>query len=685
MTEIRRAGRNGIAAVCALLLLACGGDDGPAGNAGSIQVTVNPASLPLQQGQNGVVNVALTRSGGFNGVVSLAVTGLPAGITASITPTQLSGTTTSASVAVAVGAAVTPATHTATVTATATGVNPATVTFDLTVAPTPDYTLTVTPAALPIAAGASNTTTVNIARTNFTGGVALALLNPPAGITGAFNPTPSTTNTSALTVSVAANVAAGAYPLTIQGTATGPGVKTTTLALTVTAPPTPTAVEYQFCDVSSAPVFFGYQDGTGAWQAATRTASGNAIKYTFTLTQGRGGVLIVYQTSSPAVNDAVAMARTASSRRTVKALSRARRMITARRDGANGRSAMAARSTFLADTYVTEVLYASAAELAQDGNESCALTQPTKSVTGTVLGVSSGQYGNVSLGGISDLFIGGTSSNPVTFEGVPPGPLDFVGSRWTPGNAPDRIVVFRNVNAPDGGSLPSPIDFNGPASSVPATATATINGSGGDELEIFIDVITANTDALLWFDLAPSPATTRPWAGLGPTLMQTTDFHGIYAFADARPLDSGNYRFALKYVGPVANQVLSLGPPLSTPTTSQVAGGTYPRFRFQGTVPTEYNKGVSVDVFSTENSGNVLSVIATSAFFTTSGTSTVFDITMPDIVGVAGFPTGARLTAGENNVSVSVFGFTGPGTFDIRPTLGGEFRAAIKPATIVAP
>ena len=215
--------------------------------------------------------------------------------------------------------------------------------------------------------------------------------------------------------------------------------------------------------------------------------------------------------------------------------------------------------------------------------------------------------------------------------------------------------------------------------------SATITGSTGDELEVFIDVITANTDALLWFDLAPSPSTTRPWAGLSPTLMQTGDFHGIYVFADGRPLDTGNYRFVLKYVGPVANQALTLGPPLSAPTTSQVVGGTYPRFRFQGTVPSEYNKGFSVDVMSSESSGNVFSIIATSAFFTTSGGSTAFDITMPDVAAVPGFPAGARLTAGENAVSISVFGFTGPGIFDIRPILGGEFRAAIKPATIVAP
>ena len=38
-----------------------------------------------------------------------------------------------------------------------------------------------------------------------------------------------------------------------------------------------------------------------------------------------------------------------------------------------------------------------------------------------------------------------------------------VGSRVpVPGTAPDRAVTFRNLHIPDGGALPSVIDFNGP-------------------------------------------------------------------------------------------------------------------------------------------------------------------------------------------------------------------------------
>jgi len=82
----------------------------------------------------------------------------------------------------------------------------------------PDYTLSLSPAALTVDPGATGTTTVTIARTNFTGGVTLSLGNAPTGVTGSFNPAAPTGTSSTLTVSVGAAVAAGTYNLTVDGT-----------------------------------------------------------------------------------------------------------------------------------------------------------------------------------------------------------------------------------------------------------------------------------------------------------------------------------------------------------------------------------------------------------------------------------------------------------------------------------
>lgn len=518
-----------------------------------------------------------------------------------------------------------------------------------------DYTLAVTPGALTIAAGLNDAANISIVRTNFTGEVALVLLNPPAGITGAFISTPA----SAVVISVAANVAPGSYPLTIQGTATGPGVKTATLTVTVPAPPTGGNVEYLFCDPDDLPAFFAYQDGTGAWQTVTGVTSGAGTRFTFNLTQGRGAVMSVFPFSASAV----------------------RNKLRARIDVASGRTNSPGLSA-VAEGYQTYLLYGSTAELAQDGRDACA--EETKTVNATVAGVAAGGYGIVSLGGTTQIFNGATSTNPITFSEVPTGPVDLVASRTTPGNPPDKIIVFRNLNIPDGGALPSVIDFNGPAAIAPLTATATITGGAGDNLEIFTDLVTANTQAGLWFDLSPSQTATRPWSGLGPDNMVSGDFHGLVVFATP-PNGSGDFRVALKYVGFVTNQNLALGPILSAPSTSPVAAGAYPRFRFQGTLAAEYNKGASVDVVGPEGSGNIFSILATGAYLTAVGNGLAYDLTMPDVAGLAGFPAASRLTAGTNDVGVSGFGFNGPGIFDLRPILGGEFKLATRGTAIVVP
>jgi hypothetical protein len=674
-----------MAAVATALALTCGGEDnGPSGNAGSIQIALTPATFSLPQGGTGAVTLALTRGGGFDGAVTLTSAGLPSGVTTTITPAQLSGTTTSATVEVSVAATVATGNYNGTVTATAPGVSAATTTYQVVVNVAANYALTVSPAALTLAAGTTGSATVSIARTNFTGGgVALAVVNAPAGITGAFNPTPSTTNSSTLALNVAANVAVGSYALTIQGTANGPGVKTTTLALTVPAPPSGSHnVEYQFCDASQTPLFFAYQDGSGAWQPVTGFPSGSMIKFAFNLTQGRGGVLSVFRAPSTAAN-----------------VLTAGRMTTVRRQMATGRvrsgaalGNLVALQRSVADAYRTEVVYASTAELTQDGIDNCAQTQPTKTVTGTVVAVGANSIALLSLGSFSQAFGTGMPEPPpltLSFT-APPGTTDFVGTRMAftnnQGSPPTAAVLLRNLNIPDGGSLPATIDFRGPLAMMPATANATVSGGGGDDLEISTTLVTTNGEMLFWRALTPNSTAIRPWAGLSNAAMMPGDFHGVLVSAtlpNEFP-DITDFREALKYVGPVSSQTLALGPGLSAPSMSQIAAGAYPRYRFQGTLPAEYNKSASIDVGS-PGAGNVYSIIASSAYLTAAGSALAYDFTMPDVGGLATFPVAARLTTGPNELRLGASGFTGPGIFDLRPTLGSEFKTASKLATINVP
>ncbi len=217
---LRSSGR-ALFAVVVGAVLGCGGGGDGSGPAKTISVTAAPPSLTVQQGGNGTVTVTLVRGGGFDGAVNVTVDGLPTGVTLSVSPTQLTGTTTSATVTVNVAASVAPGTYTATVHASATGVGSVTTSYTLTVTAIPNYALTATPAAVTIPQGLSEQTTIGVQRTNFTGAVNLALDAPPAGITATFNPAAPTTNSSIATIAVAANVTPGNYNVTIKGTATG--------------------------------------------------------------------------------------------------------------------------------------------------------------------------------------------------------------------------------------------------------------------------------------------------------------------------------------------------------------------------------------------------------------------------------------------------------------------------------
>ena len=673
MTSIRRAWRTALA-VAPFVLLSCDDDDdGPSGNTGTFQIAVSPTAASVEAGGTNFVTVTLTRSGGFSGVVTLSTSGLPTGVTGTIDPPTLSGNTVASQIDFVAAATAVPGTATVTINATSPGATAASATVALTVTPAPDYGLSVEPGALTIAAGSSSSATISINRAAFTGGVTLDLVSPPAGITGTFAPSPSTTNSSTLTLTIGSSVTAGSYSLTIRGTATGIAERTMSLALTVI--PAPTAgsnVEYLYCDADQAPVFFAFQDGTGAWQPVTATVSGGATRFAFNVTSGRGGVMAIHQFT---VDDGSAARR----RGRVSPLNPGP---ATRLRGSLG-AAHEYRAAAEVDVYATQLLYGSTTELAADGVATCALTLPVKDIRATIAGVGQFQYSVLSLGAISDIFQGGVSPNPFTFSGVQDGLVNFTGARLPQtGSPPDRAIIMRNLNIPDGGALPATVDFNGPSAFVPASATVTVTGSNGERLEVYNEVITALGRTLFWNDIAPSTTASRSWAGLNPANTQPGDFHSVIVFAGVA--SNPDFRVALKFVGPVANQTIALGDAATPATVSQVAAGAYPRFRFQGPVAAEYNRGVALSLNATDV-GNFFTAIATAAWLGASGSTSAYDLTMPDVSGLAGFPVASRVTPGTNEVITDMFGFTGAGVFDVQPVLGNEYKGAVRYRTIEVP
>jgi hypothetical protein len=148
--------RLGIAAIMMAAFVSCSGNDDGTGPTGSIQVSVSPTAVTIQQGSSGTLTLTLVRAGGFSPAVSVSVEGLPAGITGSVVPSTLTGTTTSAIVALNVAASVAAGSYAATVRASAPGAGDATASYTVNVTAAPASAPPPSPAALGLEQGSSD-------------------------------------------------------------------------------------------------------------------------------------------------------------------------------------------------------------------------------------------------------------------------------------------------------------------------------------------------------------------------------------------------------------------------------------------------------------------------------------------------------------------------------------------------
>jgi hypothetical protein len=112
---------------------------------------------------------------------------------------------------------------------------------------TPGFTLAVTPPAASVCAGTPATFTVNVGSSaSFNSPVTLSASGNPSPSTVGFtpNPVPTLPGSSSMLIDNTASVAAGVYPILINGTATGASNQTATASLSVfvVVPPAPTLV-----------------------------------------------------------------------------------------------------------------------------------------------------------------------------------------------------------------------------------------------------------------------------------------------------------------------------------------------------------------------------------------------------------------------------------------------------------
>lgn len=219
--------------LCLLLLASC--SNSPKTPA-DFSLSASPASLTLVPGASPQqISVTANAANGFTGAVAVALTGLPAGVTASpSTLALMPGTAQNIALSASTSAAGGGATLTLTGTS---GMLSHTATIMATVAPPPDFNLTVAPASLNLTAGAA-AGTINVTANplnSFSGQVTVAISGLPTGVTA--NPStltlmPGVSQSTMLTAAVTA--VGGTSSLTFTGTS-GALSHSSPVALTVQA------------------------------------------------------------------------------------------------------------------------------------------------------------------------------------------------------------------------------------------------------------------------------------------------------------------------------------------------------------------------------------------------------------------------------------------------------------------
>jgi subtilisin family serine protease len=193
------------------------------------------SSVSVTVGGSATTTFAVSALSGFGGVVNLTSSGLPLGVTAAFSPASVTGTGASI-LTLSAAASTSPGNYAISVQgASGTFVHTAALTLVVTTAP--DFSVSASPPAVSVAAGAPAAFAVNIASLKgFSGVVNLTANGMPSGVTASFSQTSLTSSgVSTLTLATLVSAVPGTYSITVQG-ASGSLMHQATVTLGILAP-----------------------------------------------------------------------------------------------------------------------------------------------------------------------------------------------------------------------------------------------------------------------------------------------------------------------------------------------------------------------------------------------------------------------------------------------------------------
>ncbi len=604
----------GILVVGVLVLGGCGGSDGPTdpapGPDPSFSVSLAPSSLSLDQGSQGQVTLSVSRSGGFTGPVSVAVEGLPAGVSAG---SNLSVPGGASSLSITLTAAEDAASGSASVTFRGTsGQLPAqtaslSLTINEVVAPAPDFTLSLDPASLSLERGQSGEVSVSVSRSGgFEGAVTLSTAGLPDGVSATFDPEELSGGVSTLTLSAGGSAATGTVSVAVSGNSPEVGTREASLSLAITAPDPPPgggSIAWLFCGVGASPPFVAVQDGDGPW---TRL-QGSGNTFTFDLSASRGGVAWVEDLGF----------------------------------GTN-----------------LEVFLGTVEELRFFGRDRCD-DEPGEgfSVSGSVAGMELTQQARITLGSSATQVIPLAGLN-YTLSNVQPGTQDLVATLSSLSSSGDgsfaleleKILLRRDLN-PTPGSTLAPLDFGGSEAFAPIDVDVSIQNLNGQQAVTNSLLFTRNgTTAFLLAGGQGSTSPNQTVQGIPLAQAVSGDLQAVVVLAfPGDPSQEDLARGVFAYGAPESSLTVALGPDLADPSVQALppAGDGTARIGASYPIQSAYDRNWTLNMSQSGASGSFRNVaIQLSAAYRGSSTGQA-ELEVPDLSGVQGWNAAWGLETGR--------------------------------------
>lgn len=514
----------------ALTTAACPGDENSPPSP-AIAMALSTSSVSLAQGANQTITVTITRTN-FTQAVALTIEGLPTGVTAAFAPASVPDGTGSSALTLTAAASAAPGSATLTVKAAGTGITEQSATIALTITVTGSYSLSMNPTSRTVIQGNSATSAVTITRTGgFAGSVALAVSGAPAGLTTSLDNASTTGSTATLTMNASATATVGTHTLTITGTSPGLANQTTTISVTIQAPPALTSVTMAICAQTGESIHWvGYQNEGAAWVQLVPNANN----------------LVTFQ-ATPKV---------------------------------------AVRFVHGSGFFANDLLYMTAAEL-QTFPTTC--DHGTRTLNGSVANVPSGQVADVTIG-----FNSQRVTPPATTFSVgnlPASAVDLIALRTSlSGNVANTVIIRRDITTASGGTLPV-LDFGGSEATALASANLTVTGLvAGETNTADVSFMTSGQkgQSSIWQTQFTGTAGTTAFQGVPSGSTIAGDSHILIADAAT----STSNRTAMAFFRTMGDKSIALGPALSSPTVTLVPGSPV-RYRVQLASQAEYNSFIN--------------------------------------------------------------------------------------------